>query len=295
LHTETPRHSIYGMDALEFSNIAVPILKAAWKPPCLDYTPEYLTWYCTFPSDLPLIALSYDRDNGSIAVVAAAGRRTSLGSVYFSSFFSMIPGSSPAVPMILIHREAKAIMASHAGVVAFTEPGSTGEQLLACFESSGLRRSLLAEYRMYAAGPSRLASDIDVQTVDAQLWAREANRLRDDSTLSLLFDVPTMQHLSRDPMERQFLLAKHRNVVVGSAMISSPSTVSQSGRRAIPTLHSVRLRDQSTIGLRALLAFACGKDPSVRVPDVTGIASETIKESGLRELPILYTAYLFSQ
>src|SRR5947208_5095834 len=188
-----------------FTQTASDILRSAWKPPCIDYSPEYLGWQFGFPSDLPPIALAAYVEDRPVAFVAATGRITNAGPVYMSSFMSMVPGTPSPVAIALVRQQQRALKQSGVPTVVFAQKGSVGEQLLAVGQTVGLHWNPLGEFRVHAAIPRAQPSCIDVRTVSPGEWVTIADSLPDDDLLSLRFDGPTLRHLEADPFRREFL------------------------------------------------------------------------------------------
>ena len=168
------------MDLREFSKTASEILSAAWKPPCLDYSPEYLAWQFTFPSELKPVALAAYQDGKPVAFVAATGRQTNAGLLYVSSFMSILPGTPASVAIAIIRQQSRALRDSKLPTVVFAQKGSVGEQLLAVGETVGLKRYPLGEYRIHASAPKPEQNGFSVRRVPGLEWLQASEPLRKD-------------------------------------------------------------------------------------------------------------------
>lgn len=283
--------SIEPVDLEEFASTASAILRDAWKPPCLDYSPEYLKWQCGFPSDLKPISLAAFQDGKPVAFVAATGRNTNAGPCYMSSFMSLLPGTPSSVAIGLVRYQSRALRNSGALTVVFAQAGSVGEQLLAVGDTVGLKRFPLGDYRIHAAAPRKEPADVAVTAVTSAEWLDAWNALSAGAALSLVFDAATLRHLEADPFRREFLVAEKGGARVGAAMLSETRSVTVNGLQSTPTLHSVRLRDNDADALSALLLYARGRGAVVNVPNVTAISVDVRRAAGLRATPSAFVGY----
>src|SRR5437762_1946482 len=115
------------VDPHRFAQTASEVLRAAWKPPCIEYSREYLEWQFGFPSDLPPVALAGYLENEAVAFVAATGRMTNAGPLYMSSFMSAIPGTPASVAIAVVRNQQRALRRSGLATIAFAQKGSVGE------------------------------------------------------------------------------------------------------------------------------------------------------------------------
>jgi hypothetical protein len=282
------------VNPVAFATEASTILKAAWQPPSLDYTPEYVQFQCSFPSVLDPVGVAIFEEQNPLGFIAATGRNSNAGELYLSSFLAVLPGSHPASAIMLIRHETQIIQETGRPVFMFVQAGSVGEKLLKCRDSLGMRRVSLGEYRVHAAVPKPSMSKARVRRVPPDEWSVEANRFRDDSLLGPAFTPADMQHFCKDPQGRQFLMAvDEHGQVIATAMRAFTSSVTVTGVMQIPSLHYVRLADQRPDGLAALLAFAeHPASPVVTVPNMAGITSTVAKAVHLRATPSVFVAYL---
>src|SRR5262245_53694988 len=90
------------VNPVTFAEEASAILKSAWQPPCLDYTPDYVRFQCGFPTNLEPIGLAMFEGETPLGFIASTGRTSNAGDVYLSSFLSFRPGSDPTLAMLLV-------------------------------------------------------------------------------------------------------------------------------------------------------------------------------------------------
>lgn len=288
------RPRIKRLDPLAFAAEASSILRSAWRPPCLDYAPEYVSFQCSFPTTLEPIGLAIFEGHNPVGFIASTGRSSTTGELYLSSFLAFRPGSDPMLPIALVREENRTLQQTGRQVLIFTQVGSAGERMLKCRDSAGMKRIALGQYRIHAAVPNPATVNTRVQRISAEEWAVEANRLRDPTLLSPSFRSADLQHFTKDPLGRQFLVALAQDgKVLATGMLAFTSTIATTGLMRIPTLHYLRLADQQPAGVIALLAYA--KDPSVPVvivPNPIGISDGVAKSAGLRGTPSVFSAYL---
>jgi hypothetical protein len=290
----THRLSIQPVDPIAFAEEGSAILRAAWRPPCLDYSPEYLRFHCGFPTTLAPVALAAFQGGAPIGFVAATGRRSALGELYLSSFLSVRPGSAPSVSIAMVRQQARALQRSGRPWLVFAQVGSIGDQLLACIDSLGIERVPLGEYRVHSAIPRAAAGDVRVEELAPEAWGVEADRLRDGSLLAPSFDAGTLRHFASDPGGRRFVRARDADGrVVATAMLGHTRSLTATGVDRVPALHCVRLAEQRPEPLAAMLAFA--KDaacPVVLVPNAVGIDPPVARAAGVRAAGAVFAAYI---
>ena len=285
---------IRSVDPISFAAEASEILKCAWRPPCIDYTPEYVRFQCGFPTNLDPVALAAYQGDEALGFVAATGRSSNIGEIYHSSFLSFRPGSLSFLPLVLLRSEIKTIQKSGKPVLLFAQVGSIGESLLKGIESLGMKHVPLGEYRIHAAVPKSAALSLHVKSVSMTEWAMDAERMRDDSLLSPVFDSPNLQHFAKEPGGRKFLSVIAAGKVIAVAMQGYTPTVTTTGVSKIPALHCVRLGEQPAEALIALLEFAKdSSNPVVTVPNVAGISPSVARAAGLRATNTAFSAYLY--
>jgi hypothetical protein len=284
--------AITAVDLRTFTPTASEILRAAWKPPCLDYSLEYLAWQFGFPSDLAPVALAAYQNDQPVAFVAATGRMTNAGQVYMSSFMSILPGTPSSIAIGIIRQQSRLLKASGAPTVIFAQKESVGEQLLAVGETVGLRCYPLGEYRIHASASNLRSGNATAARVSAREWSDPANSLQNNELLSMNFDESTLHHLEADPFGREFLISRRNGRPDGVAMLSETRSLTPTGKQSTPTLHYVRLRDDDPDLLIALLDYARGRGPVVNVPNVTRIPVATRKAAGLRATPSIFTGHV---
>ncbi|MFN7995980.1 MAG: hypothetical protein U0Q18_20380 [Bryobacteraceae bacterium] len=282
------------VDPFESAGEISSIWKDAWRPPCLDYQPEYVRFQFGFSTRLAPVAIAAWRNGPAGAFVAAAGRSTHIGDLYLSSWLALRPGTTPSVAVALIRTAARRLERTGVPVLVLAPTGSAAEYLLKAIDAMGLQRQALGEYRVHSGVPKTLPPGFQVDRMAPEDWGRMADRLRDDSLLTLRFDAANLRHFAGDPWGRQFLCAHRGGVVAAVAMASWNRMAGAKGIARIPALHYVRAAAGSPEALTALMAAV--QDTSaveVTVPNVVNLKPEFIKAAGLRPTGAVYSAFLF--
>src|SRR6187549_26368 len=122
------------VDPLTAAATASRILRAAWTPPCLDYSAAYLAWQFGFPGRLePVVALAF-LDGQPVGCAAATqralvhnGRRID---AYVLSFVAVDPSARGHGLAGALYAGLLGALSPDVPVIAFAEPNSAGEHLL---------------------------------------------------------------------------------------------------------------------------------------------------------------------
>ena len=274
---------------------ASSILKAAWQPPCLDYSPEYIRFQCAFPTGLqPLSIVAFDGNTPS-AFIAATGRSGNSGEFYLSSFLAVRPGSDPALSIALVRHENELVRQTGRPLLLFTAAGSAGETLVKCRHKRGWKGTRIGQYRVHATVPQPRDSSFRAEEISKERWAVEANKLHDESLLAPSFGAADLEHFASDPSGRRFLAVfDEGGRAVATGMQAFTSSVTATGITKLPTLHYIRLAEQNPEILRVLLVAARHANASVvTVPNTIRISEDVAKSVGLRGTPALFSAYYF--
>jgi hypothetical protein len=292
----------------EFAGIASEILRSAWKPPCLDYSAEYVRWQLSFPSPLPPIALMAFQDSTPVGFVAATGRRMRINEksldVYLSSFLSVKPGINlPSLAMTLVRKEGRFVVESGIPLLVFAKPESSGELLLKGFESVGLKRSSVGMFRIHMA-QSRPSVTITAKEVDGDVWLRLHHELgvSRPSQLAEDFSAASVAHHAQDPGRRRFAAAYGEDSQVkGLAILGSVRSLTAAGaKQSLPALHHVSLsphlteKETQSEVLKALIELAAGSEKIVTLPNASMIQPDVLKAAGFRSTASAFRGYIFS-
>lgn len=284
---------VRSVDPMAFADEASMVLRSAWRPPCLDYTPEYLRFQLGFPSSLSSIGVAAWQGAEPVGFVAATGRRTNLGDLYLSSFLSLRPGTVSSVALALVRTEIREVLRSARPMLVFAEVGSVGEYLLRTLEILGLSKYQIGEYRVHSALPIQPPEGYVVTSVTAGQWFAAADTMRDDTLLSPAFDTPTLLQFASAPGRRKFLVVSRDGVPLIVAMLGLTEMSTQSGTCRVPALHYVRMSTEDPDALVALVGAANESAGTVvTVPNTVGIPPEVARAARLRATGAVFAAYL---
>ncbi len=281
------------------------ILRAAWAPPCLDYSPEYLAWQFSFPGELqPVVALGI-LDGHPVGCASVTSRRfifrgTHLNA-YVLSFVAVDPiarghGIAAAVYAALLES-----ISPEAPVIAFAEPQSIGERLLmSAFDAASFSRRRLEPCRAfgYVRRPSIAASNACAVT---------AAENREDFLATIpaadnrsIWTHPTgdqLTHYASDPRPRVMMVIRNTGGVrIGSAMSVLADIVSAQGLQHVPMLESVFIASEHAGALAALFGFAAdhfGSTATIVASNLSCLETSAIRAAGARAVPSLFNAYIF--
>lgn len=294
------------VDAREYASVASTVLQAAWNPPCLHYSPQYLAWQFSFPRETKAtgaIAFVADRPSGciattsrwlryektqflasilSFAAVDPVARGKGLGSRLYHAFLDALPRDVP--------------------VIAFTEPGTVGERLLISSTArADYRHCFLRECRAVGylnRSTSLVPGDAIVRenaTFDEFAAATEA--AIDGTTVWTHFTPEQWQQYRRDPRGRAMLtIHDSSGTPLGTATIVFTEVITAQGLQNITMLESVALNKPTGDAVAAVFRFAAARTQpgsTVIASNLSYIEHQIIKAAGSRALPSSFNAHLF--
>ena len=280
------------------------VLRASWKPPCLDYSDAYLAWQFGFPGRLnPVVALGF-LDSQPVGCAAATQRAVvhdgSHIDAYVLSFVAVDPSARGHGLAAALYARLLGALSPEAPVIAFAEPNSDGERLLNnAFDKTSYTRHTLGLCRAvgYVSRPAtseRLVSAAAVEQLE------DFTSAIPDVDKATIWNRPTPQqwvHYAADPRPRTGVLIRDRDgLPIGSAMIVLTAILSAQGLQQVPMLESVCLPSQSSDALRAVFDFATeqsGAAGTIVASNLSYLDSSVIRAAGARALPSSFNAYVF--
>ncbi len=284
--------------------MAGPILRASWKPPCLDYSAAYLAWQFGFPGRLsPIVALGF-LDSQPVGCAAATQRAVvhdgSRIDAYVLSFVAVDPSARGHGLAAALYARLLGALSPGVPVIAFAEPNSAGERLLInAFDKASYTPHTLGVCRAvgYVSRPAtseRLVSAAPVQHLE------DFTSVIPDTDGATIWNRPTPQqwvHYAADPRRRIAVLIRDRDgLPIGSAMIVVTAILSAHGLQHVPMLESVCLPSQSPDALRAVFDFATeqyGAAGTMVASNLSYLDSSVVRAAGARALPSSFNAYVF--
>ena len=272
--------AIQSIDPLEYVAEASELLTAAWKPPCIRYTPEYLSWQFSHPTGLTPISLL-----GEDAFVSATGRRFYFRGeqkdIHVSSYFCVRPGANPMTAVSVIRQHARLFKEAGCPCVLFAQPESVGESMLKAWDAKGFVRKSLGTYTVHAG----VSKSEPAQVVEFGEWLSAFESLAPDGTSALLLDP---HHYRNDPRGCRPAIAYADGIPTAAALIGATESITTTGIQVTPTLYC--LHATSATGIKALISAAGGM---ALVPNVRLIDPAIVKAAGLRLTPSRFNGYLF--
>lgn len=294
-------------DASTYASVVSRILQAAWKPPCLHYSPEYLAWQFSFPGDTrPIAAVALVEDK-AMGCVATTSRRFRYAQTEFFgnvlSFVAVDPAAGGRGLASGLYAAFLDALPLDVPVIAFTEPGSVGEQLLirSIGRANYRHRSLQVCRAVGYLGRSTDSSSSTGATVRASVTFEDfaaATRVANDiGTVWTDFTPQQWEHYRDDPRGRFMVVIQDGGgAPLGTAMIVSAEIVSAQGLQSVTMLESVALNKPAPDAITAMFRFAATRAQTgspVIASNLSYIDQEVTKAAGARALPSSFNAHLF--
>jgi Acetyltransferase (GNAT) family len=282
------------------------ILRAAWKPPSLNYSTEYLKWQFGFPGPPKSVgALGFvdDRAAGCIAVTPRQVRYGALSfPIYVLSFVAVEPEARGAGLAASLYQALLSSVPRSVPVLAFAESGSVGERLLVReFDRASFRRQSLQACRAtgYLGGASGTPPDVRVRTVVVGDHPILAEIFAANTMPTIWNDCEQQQlhHYQNDPRRRSmFILEDGEGSPVGFAMAVMSEVITASGLQELPMLESAYFPNPSAVLVRAAFGFAAellGASSVVIASNLSYVDKVVVRSAGVRAMPSVFNAYLF--
>lgn len=300
---------IEAIDPARVVDAASAVLRAAWAPPCLHYTPEYLGWQFRYPGEPPALGVLATEGGAPVGFAAVVPRRVRCGgesrAIRLLSFVAVDPAARGRGQGRRLYEELLGRIAEPATpVVAYAVPGSGGERrLLEAFERAGYGRAGLGECRAHGGiprGGGGSAGTID-ESADADQLGAAVRRGGDAETLRLDPDAGQWAHGRDAAAGRGGALIRGAGVEpAGVVQVAPAESLSAVGVDRLAVVTSLALIEPSADALRAALSYAASRagagatSPMVVLQNPSGIDAATLRSAGLRALPTVLAAYLFT-
>ncbi|HLK56026.1 MAG TPA: GNAT family N-acetyltransferase [Chthonomonadaceae bacterium] len=286
---------------------AAAILRAAWQPPSLHYTADYLDWQFRFPAPLRSCgALAYEGST-PVGFIGATPRTLRLAeneqAAYVVSFVAVRPDwRGRGIASLLYRTLLTSDLLTTAPVVTFAESDSAGERALQrSYPDAGYSLSSLGEYPLHGYLPRLQSPETSLQVIEAPDVEAFHAAARLGTAPQTLWNAPTpdiLQHYLRDPRPRRLLLCLADGEPTGCAMLLHADLQTAHGHDAAIMLENLVLIGDQAEALKALCAYssqygkASGSNGSVMLPNPCGISAQGLKAAGLRQLPSRFRGYL---
>lgn len=273
-------------------------MRAAWTPPCLDYTPEYLEWQLSFPGAIAPRYITGFQDGRCVAFAAATPRKLRLGSwsapFFVKSFVTIAPHlRGRGIGRDLRRRIVSEIAAEGIPIVRFGEiaTGALEED----YQLSGMAISYQGECRAVA----RLSdANAEPRLLSIDEYLNVTRALSSPRALVLDADAEVVAHYSADPRGRAFLgVSGEGGEIVAAGMAVKAMVVTRKGSTTSVQLEQpITARDTEPRCFRDLTAAAArwGYNAAgiVTIPNTGSLEPGLLAEAGYRHIPGRYRAWV---
>jgi hypothetical protein len=302
------------VDPPAWAGPASRVLQAAWQPPCLHYTQDYLRWQFRFPGDSKAVGSAAFDGAEPVGFLAAVPRWVLCGSVriaaHLLSFLAVRPGWRGPQPgrrepisVGLCRTLFGALRRTGKPVLTYVQSSSVAALFLRSFEEVGFQSLHLGSYRTYGTaskpGPTSLAARVEDAAEDE--FREVIEGCHDGRTLWSDPGRDQLRHYREDPRGRALAIVRDASGgATGAAMVVLSEVVSPKGVELIPMLDSIFLPRPSAEALIALVRFAgerwAGRasSPIVTAPNLRGIDAVVLRAAGLRAMSSVFQGYLFA-
>jgi hypothetical protein len=299
---------VEAVDLRGFAESASRVLRNAWEPPCLLYSPEYLHWQLSFPGASAAIGVAAFDGATPVGFFGATPRWMRHGqariATHLMSFFAVEPDWRGPQTLALYARLIEEMQKTGWPVLTFVQPDSAAEQMLTWnFERAGFRIHPMGDYRTYGAVARQKPASLGVSVaeVDDDEFLAVARCCHDAETLWNDPDRHQLRHYRCDPRGRALVSVRDASgCPVGAAMLVLSETVAPQGPEFIPMIDSVFLAEPTAEVLIALIQFSRERwaghatSPVVTAPNLRGIDPTILRAAGLRATPSAFRGYFFS-
>ena len=278
------------------ADLASRVLREAWPPPALDYSPEYLNWQFGFPGAVPARTALAFADGEAVGFIGTTPRRVrfhgAARAVMVVSFAAVRPayrgrGLLQALYACLLD----CVRRDGDPVLTFALVESAGQRgLERAYAAAGFTLHSLGTFPTYSYLSRGAATDITPTAGPPGSFD-----FPDDDTL---WSDPTVEqwgHYSADPRPRALsVAATGAGPAVAAAIVSVPVVTAQ-GIQTVPVLDCCFTPHPTAAGLKAILdAASHGPNGSavVSVPNLRGADAATIRAAGLRQTAPGFVGYV---
>ena len=293
------------MEPPRASEMSSEILRAAWLPPSLYYSPEYVRWQFTFPGPPATAAIAF-LGGRPVGCAAVTPRRLRSGGFSINtqvlSFVAVVPdargrGVAQAVYAALLEQLRDA-----APLLAFSEINSPGGRLLAgALSKAGFVTHRLAPCRAvgYRPRPGQEPARLEAVEIDDDRIVRAL--IDNAASRSVLWNDPTAEqwaHYRADPRRRYTVgVFDATGAAAAAAMVVITEMQTSAGVEDVPMLESIWSASDSADALRAIFEFAARSCdtaiPTIVASNVSHLDASLVRGAGARALPSTFEASLF--
>jgi len=289
----------------EFAPQASAILMAAWPPPSLHYTPEYLQWQMSFPGPAAAPAAAAFVDSVPAGFAGSTHRRLRHGpeviDVLLVSFVAVHPDfRNRGIAAGLYRTLLAAIAAARLPVITFAQAGAAGQRAIErAYPEAGFELRAWGSYPGFACAP-RAAHEarweweetpaLDGHPVAAAVDACAADR-------SLLWSAPSAaqwRHYRQDPRPRHLLSLNAGDGEPAAAWMVQTAYVTAQGLNSVAAIDCTwlnRARPELLSGLARAVARLSPAGGVVNAPSLAGFDAKLLRQAGFRQVSPGFQGY----
>jgi GNAT superfamily N-acetyltransferase len=293
----------------EYAHAASALLNEVWRPPALAYSPEYLQWQLSFPSENPAVSVMAFDGATPVGFAGATPRRMRHGAehldAYVVSFVCVreaMQGRGIAANLyeVLLGELAK----RGATVVTFALTGSAGDRVLRkAYPAAGFEVRPLAMCPVYAsmatATPASTGWTIEGEGSFDDLERVLDTCARDEKMLWSAPTRPQFQHYCAAPSDRKLLFARalETSEVAAAWAIRTAIRNPGGGQDVVTSIACVFGPRERPDVLPEFVRHAAALWPSstprpvITAPSLSGYDPAVLRQYGFRQTPSSFQAY----
>jgi GNAT superfamily N-acetyltransferase len=282
---------------------AAALLRAAWTPPCVHYSAEYLSWQLSFPGPPPLAFGAVEADGSLSGFAGATPRRLRLNGVsdyaYLVSFVAVRPDCRGQGLAARLYAALLAeIERAERPVITFAAEGTAGDRALQqaypasgwtlaalgpCTIHGGLSRTTSTDLaEVIAPTPDSVATLAESQTGEGVLWSAP--------------DPAGVAHYAAGPGRRIVRVDAADGTSSVAGIVAAAEFLTVSGIVTSPIVETAFVPfPPATDGLSALVREAAALVPGggpVLIYNLQGPEPAQLRAAGLRRTSSPYHAFL---
>ncbi len=281
------------------------VLREAWAPPCLHYTPDYVRWQLSFPGTAPALAVLAREGNEPVGFAGSTPRRVRFGDVerevHVVSFVAVRPRWGGRGLARQLYAELLAgVRRKGLVVITFASPGTAGERVLReAYTAAGLHLRPLAPHIVYGFRPRSSHPDGPFMTSRATL-SDFHDVVQGCRGGQVLWSVPSSEelgHVLRRPSPSSLLLARAPDGPdLGGAIAVTTEIVTAQGIQPSVAVETLFVPSAQPAVVHSLLTAASNAAPEgLRTVTVASLPPFDLfkpEAVGLRRTPSTFNAYV---
>ena len=302
------------VQSADFADEASAVLAAAWKPPALHYSSDYLRWQFTFPGPWPAPASAAFEGSKLAGFAACTHRRVRYQArtidAMVVSFVAVQPDRrNRGVAAGLYATLLGALAGRGAPLLTFAPSGSAGQRAMeGSYAKAGFALHSLGSLAVYGCfAPSAPAGE-NWTVCQPGSEARQLSRVIDRcaANSSLIWSDPSaaqLDHYLQDPRERRLLIERDQTGgVTAAAWVVRAEYVTPSKIDFVTSIDCAWLprdRASSLPDLAFAAALTCSAQGSagpavISAPSLSGFDPQDLRKAGVRQMAPPFAGYAAS-